>query len=63
MPSEITAKQVVAAQSSQVQQAAGQVGIKAAIQKDQEMVSMLQKAQEDLRAVTPTRGNRVNVSA
>lgn len=62
MPTDISAKQAVAAQSSQTQQGAAQVGIKTAIQKDQEVVSMLQKAQDDLKAITPSRGNRVNLS-
>ena len=63
LPIDITASEAVAAQTSQTQQAAAQVGIKTAIQKDQEVVSMLQKAQDDLKAVTPTRGNNVNVNA
>lgn len=62
MSMEISASHAVAQQATQVQQSAGQAGLKVTLEKDQEMVAMLQKAQADLQAVTPTRGSRVNVS-
>ncbi len=61
MSNDISARSVVAMQVAQTQQSASQVGIKAAIDKDQAIVGLLQKSQEDLQAVTPTRGNSVNI--
>lgn len=62
MVDSISASSVIAMQAAQTQQKAGQVGVKLSVQKDQEIVGMLQKAQDNLQAVTPTRGNSVNIS-
>ncbi len=62
LSSEISASRAVALQSAQTQQAASQVGIKTALKKDQAIVGMLQRAQQDLQAITPTRGNSVNLN-
>lgn len=63
MSNDITARQAVTLQAAQTQQSASQVGIKAVIEKDQQIVGMLQKAQDQLQSVTPTRGNSVNLKA
>lgn len=61
MSNDISARAAVAVQAAQTQQTASQVGIKTAIEKDQQIVGMLQKAQDTLQSVTPTRGNAVNL--
>jgi hypothetical protein len=56
------ASEIVALDASQIQRTAALVGVRAELKKDEEMLDMLKKSQEDLHAVTPTRGNSLNVT-
>ena len=62
MVGSVSASQVVALKAAQAQQGAAQAGVKLSVQKDQQIVGMLEKAQDFLQAVTPTRGNNVNIN-
>ena len=56
------ASEIVALDASQIHRTAALVGVRAELKKDEEMLDMLKKSQEDLHAVTPTRGNSLNVT-
>ncbi len=62
MVDSVSASSVIALKAAQTQQGAAQVGVKLSVQKDQEIVGMLEKAQDNLQAVTPTRGNNININ-
>ena len=57
------ASEVVALDASQIHRATALVGVRAELKKDQEILDMLKKIKEDLQAITPTRGNRLNLTA
>jgi hypothetical protein len=57
------ASEVVALDASQIHRATALVGVRAELKKDEEMLDMLKKSQEALQAITPTRGNSLNVTA
>ena len=54
---------VAAMKASQMHQATALVGVRAELKKDEEMLAMLKKSQQELQAITPSRGNSVNVKA
>ena len=56
------ASEIVALDASQIHRTEALVGVRAELKKDEEMLDMLKKSQEDLYAVTPTRGNNLNVT-
>ena len=57
------ASEVVALGAAQIHRVTALVGVKAELKKDEEMLDMLKKSQEDLQAITPTRGNSLNITA
>ncbi len=54
---------VAAMKASQMHQATALVGVRAELKKDEEMLAMLKKSQQELQAITPSRGNSLNVKA
>lgn len=65
MSSSVTggASEVAAMKASQFQQSTALAGVRTELKKDEEMVNMLRKSQEELQAITPSRGNSLNVKA
>lgn len=57
------ASEVAAMKASQMHQATALVGVRTELKKDEEMVAMLKKSQQELQAITPSRGNSLNVKA
>ena len=57
------ASEVAAIKASQMHQATALVGVRTELKKDEEMVAMLKKSQQELQAITPSRGNSLNVKA
>jgi len=57
------ASEVAAMKASQMHQATTLVGVRTELKKDEEMVAMLKKSQQELQAITPSRGNSLNVKA
>ena len=57
------ASEVAAMKASQMHQAIALVGVRAELKKDEEMLAMLKKSQQELQAITPSRGNSLNVKA
>ena len=57
------ASDVVALDASQVHRAMALVGVRAELKKDEEIQDFLKKVREDLQAITPTRGNSINLTA
>ena len=57
------ASEIVALDASQIHRPTALVSVRAELKKDEEFLDMLKKSQEDLQAITPTRGNSLNVTA
>ena len=56
------ASEVVAIDVSQIHRATALVGVRAELKKDEEMLDILKKTKENSQAITPTRGNKLNVT-